>query len=206
MALIHLVDDDLAVTDACRFLLEGLNYRVQIWHDSQKFVDQVSLYQCGVVMLDIRMPGMDGQQVHQQLRRQGSTLAVVIVTGHGDIAMAVTEMKLGAVDFLQKPIAAAPLIEALDRGIAHSQYRLERHQLQQRFSALTPREREIARAVAAGMTNKLIADRHFIAVRTVEVHRARVMEKMQAASLAELVNSLNQLTLTAPPESGISRL
>lgn len=206
MALIHLVDDDLAVTDACRFLLEGLNYRVQIWHDSQKFVDQVSLYQCGVVMLDIRMPGMDGQQVHQQLRRQGSTLAVVIVTGHGDIAMTVTEMKLGAVDFLQKPIAAAPLIEALDRGIAHSQYRLERHQLQQRFSALTPREREIARAVAAGMTNKLIADRHFIAVRTVEVHRARVMEKMQAASLAELVNSLNQLTLTAPPESGISRL
>lgn len=206
MALIHLVDDDLAVTDACRFLLEGLNYRVQIWHDSQKFVDQVSLYQCGVVMLDIRMPGMDGQQVHQQLRRQGSTLAVVIVTGHGDIAMTVTEMKLGAVDFLQKPIAAAPLIEALDRGIAHSQYRLERHQLQQRFSALTPREREIARAVAAGMTNKLIADRHFIAVRTVEVHRARVMEKMQAASLAELVNSLNQLTLTEPPESGISRL
>ncbi|CAI0988851.1 tetrathionate respiration response regulator TtrR [Serratia proteamaculans] len=206
MALIHLVDDDLAVTDACRFLLEGLNYRVQIWHDSQKFVDQVSLYQCGVVMLDIRMPGMDGQQVHQQLRRQGSTLAVVIVTGHGDIAMAVTEMKLGAVDFLQKPIAAAPLIEALDRGIAHSQYRLERHQLQQRFSALTPREREIARAVAAGMTNTLIADRHFIAVRTVEVHRARVMEKMQAASLAELVNSLNQLTLTEPPESGISRL
>lgn len=206
MALIHLVDDDLAVTDACRFLLEGLNYRVQIWHDSQKFVDQVSLYQCGVVMLDIRMPGMDGQQVHQQLRRQESTLAVVIVTGHGDIAMAVTEMKLGAVDFLQKPIAAAPLIEALDRGIAHSQYRFERHQLQQRFSALTPREREIARAVAAGMTNKLIADRHFIAVRTVEVHRARVMEKMQAASLAELVKSLNQLTFTDPPESGISRL
>ncbi|CAI0711123.1 Transcriptional regulatory protein fixJ [Serratia proteamaculans] len=206
MALIHLVDDDLAVTDACRFLLEGLNYRVQIWHDSQRFVDQVSLYQCGVVMLDIRMPGMDGQQVHQQLRRQESTLAVVIVTGHGDIAMAVAEMKLGAVDFLQKPIAAAPLIEALDRGIAHSQCRLERHQLQQRFSALTPREREIARAVAAGMTNKLIADRHFIAVRTVEVHRARVMEKMQADSLAELVNSLNQLTLTERPESGVNRL
>lgn len=206
MALIHLVDDDLAVTDACRFLLEGLNYRVQIWHDSQKFVDQVSPYQCGVVMLDIRMPGMDGQQVHQQLRRQKSTLAVVIVTGHGDIAMAVTEMKLGAVDFLQKPIAAAPLIEALDRGLAHSQNRLERHKLQQRFSALTPREREIARAVAAGMTNKLIAERHFIAVRTVEVHRARVMEKMQAASLAELVNSLNQLTLTEPSEGGVSRL
>jgi two-component system response regulator TtrR len=157
-------------------------------------------------MLDIRMPGMDGQQVHQQLRRQESTLAVVIVTGHGDIAMAVAEMKLGAVDFLQKPIAAAPLIEALDRGIAHSQCRLERHQLQQRFSALTPREREIARAVAAGMTNKLIADRHFIAVRTVEVHRARVMEKMQADSLAELVNSLNQLTLTERPESEVSRL
>lgn len=106
---------------------------------------------------------------------------------------------MGALDFLQKPIAAAPLIEALERGLAHSQRQVERHQLQQRFSALTPREREIARAVAAGMTNKLIADRHFIAVRTVEVHRAKVMEKMQAASLAELVNSLNQLTSIERP-------
>ena len=197
MALILLVDDDFAVTDACRFLLEGLNYRVQTWHDSQKFIDSIDPYQCGVVMLDIRMPGIDGQQVHQQLRRQNSTLAVVIVTGHGDIAMAVEEMKLGAVDFLQKPIAAAPLIEALERGIIHSQRQVEQRQRQQLFGALTPRERDIARAVAAGMTNKQIAESHFIAVRTVEVHRARVMEKMQAGSLAELVNALNQLTLTS---------
>ncbi len=197
MALIHLVDDDFAVTDACRFLLEGLNYRVQTWHDSQKFIDSIGPYQCGVVMLDIRMPGIDGQQVHQQLRRQNSTLAVVIVTGHGDIAMAVEEMKLGAVDFLQKPIAAAPLIEALERGIIHSQRQVEQRQRQQLFGALTPRERDIARAVAAGMTNKQIAESHFIAVRTVEVHRARVMEKMQAGSLAELVNALNRLTLTS---------
>lgn len=197
MALIHLVDDDFAVTDACRFLLEGLNYRVQTWHDSQKFIDSIDPYQCGVVMLDIRMPGIDGQQVHQGLRRQNSTLAVVIVTGHGDIAMAVEEMKLGAVDFLQKPIAAAPLIEALERGIIHSQRQVEQRQRQQLFGALTPRERDIARAVAAGMTNKQIAESHFIAVRTVEVHRARVMEKMQAGSLAELVNALNRLTLTS---------
>lgn len=197
MALIHLVDDDFAVTDACRFLLEGLNYRVQTWHDSQKFIDSIDPYQCGVVMLDIRMPGIDGQQVHQGLRRQNSTLAVVIVTGHGDIAMAVEEMKLGAVDFLQKPIAAAPLIEALERGIIHSQRQVEQRQRQQLFGALTPRERDIARAVAAGMTNKQIAESHFIAVRTVEVHRARVMEKMQVGSLAELVNALNRLTLTS---------
>lgn len=197
MALIHLVDDDFAVTDACRFLLEGLNYRVQTWHESQKFIDSIDPYQCGVVMLDIRMPGIDGQQVHQQLRRQNSTLAVVIVTGHGDIAMAVEEMKLGAVDFLQKPIAATPLIEALERGIIHSQRQVEQRQRQQLFGALTPRERDIARAVAAGMTNKQIAESHFIAVRTVEVHRARVMEKMQASSLAELVNALNRLTLTS---------
>lgn len=197
MALIHLVDDDFAVTDACRFLLEGLNYRVQTWHESQKFIDSIDPYQCGVVMLDIRMPGIDGQQVHQQLRRQNSTLAVVIVTGHGDIAMAVEEMKLGAVDFLQKPIAAAPLIEALEHGIIHSQRQVEQRQRQQLFGALTPRERDIARAVAAGMTNKQIAESHFIAVRTVEVHRARVMEKMQASSLAELVNALNRLTLTS---------
>ena len=121
----------------------------------------------------------------------------MIVTGHGDIAMAVEEMKLGAVDFLQKPIAAAPLIEALERGIIHSQRQVEQRQRQQLFDALTPRERDIARAVAAGMTNKQIAESHFIAVRTVEVHRARVMEKMQASSLAELVNALNRLTLTS---------
>ncbi len=83
MALIHLVDDDLAVTDASRFLLEGLDYRVKIWNDSQSFIDQVDPYQCGVVMLDIRMPGIDGQQIHQRLRERESTLAVVIVTGHG---------------------------------------------------------------------------------------------------------------------------
>lgn len=195
MALIHLVDDDFAVTDACRFLLEGLNYQVKVWHDSQKFIDQVELYQCGVVMLDIRMPGIDGQQVHRQLRQQASTLAVVIVTGHGDIAMAVAEMKQGALDFLQKPIATAPLIDALERGLAHSQRQLERYQLQLRFKALTPRERDIAQAVAAGLTNKAIADRYFVAVRTVEVHRSKVMEKMQAASLAELVSSLNLLAV-----------
>ncbi|MGF6190136.1 tetrathionate respiration response regulator TtrR [Serratia sp. 2723] len=193
MALIHLVDDDLAVTDASRFLLEGLGYQVQIWNDSQRFIDQVAPYQCGVVMLDIRMPGIDGQQIHQRLRERESTLAVVIVTGHGDIAMAVAEMKLGALDFLQKPIATAPLIEALERGFAHSQRQVERYQLQQRFSTLTSRERDIASAVAAGMTNKAIADRYFVAVRTVEVHRSKVMEKMQATSLAELVSSLNLL-------------
>ncbi len=117
----------------------------------------------------------------------------MIVTGHGDIAMAVAEMKLGALDFLQKPIATAPLIDALERGIAHSQRQVERYQLQQRFSTLTSRERDIASAVAAGMTNKAIADRYFVAVRTVEVHRSKVMEKMQATSLAELVSSLNLL-------------
>jgi two-component system response regulator TtrR len=111
--------------------------------------------------------------------------------------MAVAEMKLGALDFLQKPIATAPLIAALERGIAHSQRQVERYQLQQRFSTLTSRERDIASAVAAGLTNKAIADRYFVAVRTVEVHRSKVMEKMQATSLAELVSSLN---LLAPQE------
>ncbi len=107
MAIIHLLDDDLRVTRACAFLLESLGYEVMCWAEGEMFLAQANLYQAGVVLLDMRMPGLDGRGVHEALRQSGSTLGVVFLTGHGDVPMAVEQMKQGAVDFLQKPVLSS---------------------------------------------------------------------------------------------------
>lgn len=193
MAIIHLLDDDLAVTRACAFLLESLGYEVQCWEEGEKFLHQADLFQTGVVLLDMRMPVLDGRGVHEALRQRGSTLAVVFLTGHGDVPMAVEQMKRGAVDFLQKPVALAPLHKALERGMTVSDERFAHRKMVECFQLLTPKERELALLVMKGLMNREIAQVMNIAVRTVEVHRARVMEKMQAGSLAELVTLLQRV-------------
>ncbi|HEJ7053313.1 TPA: response regulator transcription factor [Serratia marcescens] len=193
MSLIYLVDDDVAVTDACNFLLTSLGHGVQCWNDSADFLAQADLFQTGIVLLDMRMPKLDGHQVYGELRRRGSTLAVVFLSGHGDVPMAVEQMKYGAVDFLQKPIAAEPLITALERAQQASAEAWQRHETCGRYRTLTPKERDIAQLVVRGMMNREMAERLNIALRTVEVHRAKVMEKMQATSLAELVIQLQDV-------------
>ncbi|MGB7803044.1 tetrathionate respiration response regulator TtrR [Buttiauxella sp.] len=193
MARIHLLDDDVAVTQACAFLLESLGYEVCCWNETAMFLSQAELFQPGVVLLDMRMPLMDGQGVHEEMLRRGSTLAVVFLTGHGDVPMAVEQMKRGAVDFLQKPIAAKPLQIALAHALRVSRQTFERQKIVACYQQLTPKERELAGLVANGLINREIASTMNIAVRTVEVHRARVMEKMQAGSLAELVNRLQHV-------------
>lgn len=193
MARIHLLDDDMAVTQACAFLLESLEYDVCCWNEGAKFLSQADLYQTGVLLLDMRMPVMDGQRVHEEMVRRGSTLAVVFLTGHGDVPMAVEQMKRGAVDFLQKPVSAKPLQVALERALLVSAQAFDRQKIISCYQQLTPKERELAGLVAHGLINREIASAMNIAVRTVEVHRARVMEKMQAGSLAELVNRLQQV-------------
>ncbi|MDU7186724.1 MAG: response regulator, partial [Klebsiella sp.] len=120
MAIIHLLDDDLAVTQACAFLLESLGYEVMCWAEGGVFLAQADLFRTGVVLLDMRMPALDGQAVHEALRQRGSTLAVVFLTGHGDVPMAVEQMKRGAVDFLQKPVSLKPLQAALEHGLTVS--------------------------------------------------------------------------------------
>ncbi|MFA3779383.1 tetrathionate respiration response regulator TtrR [Yersinia sp. 1652 StPb PI] len=192
MSLIHLLDDDIAVTDACRFLLESLGYKVKVWHDGECFLAQADLYQSGVLLLDIRMPLLDGTQVYNQMRQRDSTLAVIFLTAHGEVPQAVEQMKLGAVDFLQKPVATAPLITALQQGLQHTEQLTARRQVQLRYASLTPREQMIAQWVMQGLINRDIADKACVSVRTVEVHRAKVMEKMAVSSLAELVSLLNQ--------------
>lgn len=193
MTIIHLLDDDVAVTQACAFLLESLGYEVCCWEQGETFLAQADLHQMGVLLLDMRMPGLDGHGVHQAMRQRGSTLAVVFLTGHGDVPMAVEQMKRGAVDFLQKPVSAAPLQAALERALQVSAAAFSRQEIVSCYQLLTPKERELANLVATGLMNREIADAMNIAVRTVEVHRARVMEKMQAGSLAELVNRLQRI-------------
>lgn len=193
MVIIHLLDDDVAVTEACAFLLESLGYSVMCWEEGETFLAQADLHQTGVLLLDMRMPFMDGKNVHEALRQRESTLGVVFLTGHGDVPMAVEQMKRGAVDFLQKPVPAKPLQAALERALAFSEAAVARLKIAGCYRSLTPKERELAEFVVKGMMNREIAQMMNIAVRTVEVHRARVMEKMQAANLAELVNKFQQL-------------
>lgn len=193
MAIIHLLDDDLRVTRACAFLLESLGYEEMCWAEGEMFLAQANLYQAGVVLLDMRMPGLDGRGVHEALRQSGSTLGVVFLTGHGDVPMAVEQMKQGAVDFLQKPVSVEPLQAALERALELSMEAVSRQRILGNYQQLTPKERELALLVVQGLMNREIAQVMNIAVRTVEVHRARVMEKMHAGSLAELVWILQQV-------------
>ncbi|AFJ46247.1 tetrathionate respiration response regulator TtrR [Shimwellia blattae] len=192
--MIHLVDDDDAVTRSCRFLLESMGYTVQSWNQSAQFLRDAPLMTTGVALLDMRMPGMDGHALFQAMREAGSTLAVVFLTGHGDVPMAVKEMRLGAVDFLEKPIAADALQAAITEGYRRSARLNEQHALRVRFASLTSKEKEIAACVVAGLMNKDIAAQMNIAVRTVEVHRARVMEKMAAKNIAGFIGMMNQIS------------
>lgn len=198
MPVIHLVDDDPDVTDACQFLLETLGYSVTVWNDSEAFIQNAALHQEGVVLLDMRMPKLDGRQVHQYLREQHSTLAVIFLSGHGDIPMAVEQVKLGAVDFLQKPIDSQLLAKTLEQARSQTTKATEGYLIKQRYETLTPREKDICGYVLQGLINREIAEAACVSVRTVEVHRSRVMEKMAVRNLAELmstmqaVNALNE--------------
>lgn len=190
--MIHLVDDDEAVTSACCYLLESLGHSVQCWNRSGQFLREAPLGTTGVALLDMRMPEMDGHALFQAMREANSTLAVIFLTGHGDVPMAVQEIQSGAVDFLQKPVAAGALTAAIEKGYAHSAHLTQTNELRLRYATLTPKEKEVAHWVAAGLMNKDIALKMHIALRTVEVHRARVMEKMDAKSMAELVLQINR--------------
>lgn len=193
MPVIHLVDDDTDVTDACQFLLEALGYTATVWNDSEQFIQQAEIHQEGVVLLDMRMPKLDGRQVHQYLREQHSTLAVIFLSGHGDIPMAVEQVKLGAVDFLQKPIDSQLLAKTLDQARRQTTKATECYLIKQRYETLTPREKDICGYVLQGLINREIAEAACVSVRTVEVHRSRVMEKMAVRNIAELMSTMQAI-------------
>ncbi|HEX2494539.1 MAG TPA: response regulator FixJ [Steroidobacter sp.] len=188
---IFIVDDDAAVRDALKLLLRSVGQAVETFGSAQEFLDAYSEDRPGCLVLDIRMPGMSGLELQQRLNEKHSILPIIFITGHGDVPMAVEAMQAGAVDFIQKPFRDQDLIDrinqALEKDSSNRAALGERNDIRRRLETLTPREREVLDLVVHGKANKVIAGDLKLSQRTVEIHRARVMEKMQASSLAHLV-------------------
>jgi FixJ family two-component response regulator len=188
---IFIVDDDAAVRDALKLLLRSVGQAVETYGSAQEFLDAYSEDRPGCLVLDIRMPGMSGLELQQKLNEKHSILPIIFITGHGDVPMAVEAMQAGAVDFIQKPFRDQDLIDrinqALEKDGSNRAALGERNDIRRRLDTLTPREREVLDLVVHGKANKVIAGDLKLSQRTVEIHRARVMEKMQASSLAHLV-------------------
>jgi FixJ family two-component response regulator len=190
--IVYVVDDELAVRDAIALLLRSVGLKARTFGSAREFLAAYERGTPACLITDVRMPGMSGLELQEVLVEGGATLSIIIVTGHGDIAMAVRAMKAGASDFLEKPFKEQALIDAVHRALARQQAKPaplsgNRAELEARIAQLTPREREVMLLVAAGEPNKVVANRLGLSTRTVEVHRANVMEKLQARSLADVV-------------------
>lgn len=190
-AIVHVIDDDDAVRGSLGFLLDCAGLTVRAWESAEAFVAAAGYRSGGCVLSDVRMPGLDGLALQHRLRELGSDLPLILMTGHGDVPMAVAALKAGAVDFLEKPFDDDALLAAvraaLARGRAGQVRQAEQNGSAQRLAALTPRERQVLDGLVAGLPNKTIAYDLGISARTVEVHRARVMQKTAARNLPELV-------------------
>jgi len=189
---VFVVDDDAAMRDALVQLLETAGLQVESYADGPTFLAACTEGCPGCLLLDMAMPGMTGHEVQAALNARGQIIPIIFLTGHGDIPMAVRAVQAGAVDFLEKPIQGATLIERVQRALAleHEwRHTLARtHAIQQRYASLSPRERECMTLVVSGLSSKEIAKELGISPRTVEVHRTHVMHKMGAANLADLIN------------------
>ncbi|KGQ55760.1 tetrathionate response regulatory protein TtrR [Gallibacterium anatis str. Avicor] len=190
---VHILDDDETVVDAATFLLTQAGYDVVSWSNSKTFLEQVNPFEPGVVLLDMRMPYFDGRQVHKILKQQNSVLQVIIMTAFADVDMAVNELKQGAIDFLQKPILFDQLKTALENARIRSEKRFQQYQIEQCYDQLSEKEKEVLAFIIEGNINKQIAERLNISVRTVEVHRSHIMEKMHAKNVAELIRKVDLL-------------
>ena len=190
-APVLIVDDDSDVRDSLRALLESAGFRVRDFDSAKKVLADADMRQGACLIADIRMPDMDGLELQEELKRQGIGLPVIVVTGHGDVPLAVRAMKAGAQDFIEKPFDSELMLESVKRAIAHSSgirsQALLAEAAQDRVAALTARERQVLEHLVAGRPNKIIAYELDISPRTVEIHRAHLMEKMQAKSLSELI-------------------
>ena len=187
--VVHLVDDDAAIRRSVGFMLKTSGHRVESYESGTDLLKASSHLDQGCILLDIRMPGMDGLEVQQALQEKGVTLPVIIMTGHGDVTLAVKAMKAGAVDFIEKPFGKEALLGSLDEGYR----RLSRKEATAdrardaaiRLQALTPRERDVLDGLGQGLPNKTIAYDLGISPRTVEIHRANLMTKLGVRSLSE---------------------
>ncbi len=204
-ATVFVVDDDEAVRSSLRLLLRSVGLAAAAYPGAREFLEAYDPAQPGCVVLDVRMPGMSGLELQETLNRSGATIPVIFITGHGDIPMAVEAMQHGAFDFLQKPFRDQDLIDRVQRALERdrsTRAQLRQHdRIRERVDSLTPREREVLQLVAQGKPNKVMAADLGVSQRTVEIHRARVMEKMGAASVAQLVRMVMDLEPAAAAPS-----
>jgi two-component system, LuxR family, response regulator FixJ len=195
--IVFVVDDDEAVRSSLRLLLKSVGLAATALSTAQEFLSNYRPQQPGCLVLDVRMPGMSGMELQQQLNMRGAVIPVIFISGHGDIPMAVEAMQQGAFDFLQKPFRDQDLIDRIQRALAKDRDNraqlMERTRIRERLESLTPREREVLALVTSGKANKVMAGDLGVSQRTVEIHRARVMEKMGATSLAQLVRMVMDL-------------
>ncbi len=192
--LIYVVDDDDAFRDSLRWLLESAGYRVAVFPSAERFLASHQPGRGACLLLDVRMPGLSGIELQEELNRRGDGIPVIFLTGHGDVPMAVEAVKRGAFDFVEKPggndrlLALIEQVTALDAPARNE--RVERQSAAARLDTLTEREREVLDRVSVGRRNKQIAEELGISIKTVEAHRAHAMEKMGATSIAEVVRAL----------------
>lgn len=190
-AQVFVIDDDQAVRNSLGLLLKSMGQTARLFDSAQAFLDAYQPSLSGCIVLDIRMPGMSGMELQQRLKTMRCTIPIIFVTGHGDVPMAVEAMHHGAFDFIQKPFRDQELLDRINHALTwdleHRSEENRRRGVLERFNSLTPREREVMDCVVRGLANKVIAMDLDLSQRTVEIHRARVMEKMNARSLADLV-------------------
>jgi RNA polymerase sigma factor (sigma-70 family) len=188
---VYIVDDDQAIRHAMELLMRSVGLEYEIFHSGDDFLKDYTNDRAGCLVLDIRMPGLGGLELQEKLNELGSTLPIIFITGHGDVPMAVEAMQKGAVDFIQKPFRDQELLDRISEAVKTDQERRsareEKAEVRERIGKLTNREHQVLDLVVTGKPNKVIAYELGVSQRTVEIHRARVMEKMQAKSLADLV-------------------
>jgi len=195
--IVFVVDDDEAVRDSLQMLLESVDLRCETYASANEFLDGHNPDQHSCLVADIRMPGMSGLDLQEELNRRASTIPILFITGHGDVPMAVDAMKSGALDFIQKPFRDQDLLDRIHQALERDQEHREDNRavadIRDRTARLTAREREVMERVVKGQANKVIALDLGVSQRTVEIHRARVMQKMRARSLAELVRMVGRI-------------
>ena len=197
---VYIVDDDEAVRDSLRWLLEGNGFSVKVFRNAEELLDFSKTQNLGItgcLILDVRMPGITGVELHDVLLNEGIDLPVIFITGHGSVSLAVKSMKKGAIDFLEKPFSDEEICKLVDSSLQKARDASDKKEVnlkaQELLAKLTPRENQVLERITAGRLNKQIADDLNISIKTVEAHRANIMTKVEARTVAELI----KIALTA---------